>query len=56
VGRIAGATLGTLADGSAFGASIGLAERQSDEATDWPRLIDIAEARMRADRTSRPGA
>ena len=52
VDRIAGATLGKRPDGAPLCASIGLAERLADKATDWPRLIELAHKRMRADKAS----
>lgn len=55
VERIVNDTLGTLPDGAPLRASIGLAERQADEAADWPQLIHLAGQRARAARTSRQG-
>lgn len=52
VGRLAGDPLGRRPDGAPVTASIGLAERQTDDATDWPLLIYLAEKRARAAKTS----
>ncbi len=48
VARLVGDSLGTRPDGAPLTASIGLAERQTDEATDWPLLIHLARKRTRA--------
>lgn len=52
VGRIIEDWLGKRPDGSPLTASMGLAERQSEEVTDWPQLIALADERMYAAKKS----
>lgn len=52
VGRLDGVSLATRPDGAPVTASIGLAERQSDAATDWPLLVHLAAKRAHGARTS----
>ena len=44
--RLRGAGFGPRPDGSPMTASIGVAERIADQATDWPQLIELADQRM----------
>lgn len=46
IGRIIADWLGTRPDGVPVTASMGLAERQTDGATDWSELITLADKRM----------
>ncbi|MDD5249328.1 MAG: methyl-accepting chemotaxis protein [Rhodocyclaceae bacterium] len=52
VGRIIHDGLGKRPDGNTLTASMGLAERQIDGATDWPQLIALADERMYVAKTS----
>jgi diguanylate cyclase (GGDEF)-like protein len=48
VRRLAETGLGRRPDGAAQTASIGMAERKADTATDWAHLLEIADERMQA--------
>jgi diguanylate cyclase (GGDEF)-like protein len=48
IARLARAGLGTRPDGTAQTASVGLAERIQDGASDWHRLVELADERMYA--------
>jgi PleD family two-component response regulator len=52
VDRIMGQWLGTDAGGRLITASMGLAERQTDAASDWLQLITLADERMFAAKKS----
>ncbi len=46
--RIASAGLGLRPDGMSVSASVGIAERISDKAPDWTKLVELADQRMYA--------
>ncbi|MBE0626060.1 MAG: GGDEF domain-containing protein [Burkholderiales bacterium] len=50
VGRLLASGLGVQPDGQPYTASIGIAERDTDAADDWWRLIDVAESRAKSAR------
>jgi diguanylate cyclase (GGDEF)-like protein len=50
--RIINDWLGTRPDGAPLTVSMGIAERQTDDVSDWPQLVALADQRMYAAKTS----